>query len=1295
MATHERPSGVRIEVPDDVTIEDPTGRSGKRGSRLPTGPVPLRGGSSVGPESDPVVGAMRDQDLVLVDTFAVVPAAGAPKRRVPAPSRLTVDVGDNEDSVVLFEQDGIYAWRYPERSETVPPPIARRGAVRVRPRRRVTFDLSVEPTPESAARRKRGPIADFVIGRVRTYVFRFVARVAVGSAVEFLERKKRTGLVRMDADDPSKWSPFERLDALALPSDRPARILLFVHGTFSSTLGSYGALGVSAWGRDFLARARRSYDAVIGYDHRTLSADPLQNAHDLLGRLEQTTAPSLDIDAVAFSRGGLVLRSLIEYLLPSASLRARVRRAVFVGATNGGTQLAAPENWRRLVDLSTNLVAVGCRALSAFAPATLATTIVRESVDTLGALVKVLAAELANEDTVPGLAAMVPTGRFVTEINKIQEGQPQAADSLYYVVSSEFDVDGVASGGGAPEFPQRLARWAADAIVDAAMREPNDLVVNTASMSAIDADWGVFVKDRWHFARNLHVYHTIYFTRDEVVRALNRWFGLDAAASLPPDAGAIPAGADDRIIVVAADAPFAATLDAIRTSTPTFVVAQRTAPDGMRYRYAFRSEELLTLGAKATARSLEDVVRATPFEMHEETSTPEAAPGSLHTAGLNIGATGQRLIVQTGDVPRAVIDRGTALASSTELADVTRRIVVPRTTPATPAAASRRRGAPALTDRRRMRRGSGAIPRPPGGGGGSRWGVAYKQSDVRSGARPGLPPASRPPAPRAFRSPTARGRVDDSVLGKIARRRSMPAPARVTPKAAPRTGTLFIGGDMPETVPVGVTVALNVVVSRDEIVVTAGPTRASGRAKVALDSTVLVQVIAKKNVVVEGADRADIDPSTARTELVFDVTGVAPGSGELWVLLRQGPIVLVTLKLEPEVVGRAAQPAAARLRSAAEAQPADAAVVSYPVLQIFEWQGGSAFKYHFVLQLAPGDYVSAYSDEIKSPRVEYVDGLYKEIEGRWLSTKGDYDAFYQELRAYGGTLLDELVPPGVQDALWSVRDSLTAIQVVAEEPFIPWELVHLKPPRSAAGQPAPLPDESHFLASKGLVRWLHNRPAAPMRLAIRSGHSFYVIPKYPHPDYDLPEAQEEIPYLKRTFGSKEARGDVEAIRTLLRTPGKVDHFHFSGHGEAETQRAVDGQLMLGGTIENDQWIPRFLKADLIAQYAQLMGPDGERPLVLLNACQVGRASWRLSSIGGFAESFIRAHAGVFVGSLWSVGDKAAHTFSEAFYDSLRRGATLAKAAIAGRKAAAKEKEGSWLAYVVYGYPHATVTFPKP
>ena len=41
-------------------------------------------------------------------------------------------------------------------------------------------------------------------------------------------------------------------------------------------------------------------------------------------------------------------------------------------------------------------------------------------------------------------------------------------------------------------------------------------------------------------------------------------------------------------------------------------------------------------------------------------------------------------------------------------------------------------------------------------------------------------------------------------------------------------------------------------------------------------------------------------------------------------------------------------------------------------------------------------------------------------------------------------LLEELIPVELQQTLWSNRYKIGSIMVISEEPFIPWELVHLK-----------------------------------------------------------------------------------------------------------------------------------------------------------------------------------------------------------------------------------------------------------
>ncbi|HEU4628331.1 MAG TPA: CHAT domain-containing protein [Gemmatimonadaceae bacterium] len=1345
----DRANGVQLTLPDGVRVTSlgtadappagapPAGAPGAarraaaraRGTgRLPTAPIPMPDADDggAGPD-DPLVASLRAQELTLVDALEIAAPPAPPARRGgPGGSagELAVEVAEGEGAVVLFEQDGLYTWQLPDDARTTTTGVRRRGAVVEPARTRFVFDLEFAPGAPAPTRR-RGPIGDFVVGKVRAYVFRFLGRAVAGQAVRFLERDVRPGLVVMRGGDPARWTRVEDLGEVSFPDDRAPRILLFVHGTFSSTLGSYGALAAADWGRAFLALATAEYDLVVGYDHRTLSEDPLANAADLLARLERArVAHPPVIDAVAYSRGALVLRSLVEYLLPTSALGMRVRRAVFVGGTNGGTQLAESANWKRLADLATNLAVAASRAVALLAPpAALTAKVLEESIRTLGALVKHLASAAVDDGGVPGLAAMSPSGAFVAALNGPQPGQPGIADSCYCVVTSEFDAALAAQGGGAPELPKRLVQWVLDGLADGLMRESNDLVVDTASMTRIDPGSGVFVKDRLDFGLNPHVYHTVYFTRPEVVRALTRWLGLETE----PTAATLPAAAEPDVLVVGAGEPYAEVAAAIRRELPSHVVVRR-GEHQWSFHYAYTAAELLGLeprvGSQRIDMPLGDALTLDPeLEMHESGVSPyqpqdePLPPGWRPPPGAP--RTAQRMILFDGDVPRAVVEAPTALPSSAQLGAVSQRIGLNLRLRDAMREARRQRdpGAPApappartadvvdhITRRRMVPRvravRPAVVPAPAAPPVPSRERQGQDEQDGLEGRRQQQQQQQQEqtsPAPR----PRVRGQpVEEAGVPPVSAPQPVPAPAPAAPAPMPApaptvattTGRCYYTAAMPGVVGVEQTVPVEVALSRDVIEIAAGATSAGGSGEVDFARTIRVQLIPKTNLEIVGDSFVELPPwgDRRRFDLLFEVRGTNAGDGEVLVVVRQGPLVAGTLTLRPQVVAAAATPGAPRVVATGDAAPEPPLAASYPVLQIFERRHGTRLTYLFVLDTGDGAYLSRDSDPLQADREGYVARIYEEIENRWLSARADADAFEEELRALGGQLLDELVPLDVQQALWRVRTDLHAIHVLSEEPFIPWEIVHLKPPRQLAGVPEPLPDETHFLAQKGLVRWLHNRGRAARRLRVRPGHAFYVIPDYPHPDWTLPAAQREIPFLTERLGAAPLAAEANAIRARLRGAGSVDLLHFSGHGEADAEQAGQARLMLAGRVEQGAYVPLYFTSGVVQQAARLAGPDGGRPLVVLNACQVGRADWQLTSIGGFAEAFLRAGAGAFVSSLWSVGDEPARTFTEGFYGALLDGAALAQAAVAGREAARSAREATWLAYVVYGHPLATL-----
>ena len=411
---------------------------------------------------------------------------------------LEVTLRGDEDAVVLMDRGGYWSWHVPPRQERA---LGDDAAV-------ATFELDVRP-PAGA------PVARGLTDGVRAFVLRFSAPIIAGAAIKVLEAGVDQGLVHITSTDPESWARVKSLSDVRLPEDRSPRILLFVHGAFSSTVGGFGSLTTEV-GKDFLERAIGSgdYDAVIGFDHRTLSIDPLANAKDLLKRLSVPKADGSVVDVICHSRGGLVVRSLVERLLPSEKWSGSINRIIFVGVPNAGTNFAEPDRWSKLTDVYTTLLLASAPLDNSFLTKAIAGSAIKE----VGTLVKYLAAYAADDDGVPGLAAMEPDGDFIVDLN--QPGQPDAGQP-WFVISSDFH----AADGSKLQI--------VEGIVDDLLDEANDLVVDTSSMAAIDTPLGRHVRRTLDFGTNSTVYHTNYFQQAEVSDAMRAWLFATAAAAAP------------------------------------------------------------------------------------------------------------------------------------------------------------------------------------------------------------------------------------------------------------------------------------------------------------------------------------------------------------------------------------------------------------------------------------------------------------------------------------------------------------------------------------------------------------------------------------------------------------------------------------------------------------------------------------------------------------------------------------------------------------------------------------------
>ncbi|MCI4674166.1 DUF7379 domain-containing protein [Candidatus Mycolicibacterium alkanivorans] len=1160
-----------------------------------------------------IVGALGEQQFTLVRPLELAPTPGLGGARMASPESATwtvnLDVAADENAVILLDHDGVVSWQLPDRrTESKAPPTRGRADVA---RSTVTFELTVgdDTSAGGGLRDATGGLLP-AIGRLRAHVLKFVAKAVAGQAMTFLERDVQRGLVVIKSHNPVQWELVSTLADVNLPCDRPARILLLVHGTFSSTLGSFAGLAATPEGRDFLEGAISSHDAVIGFDHPTLSRDPMENATDLLTRLQAAQLPvPPTIDVVCYSRGGLVARSLIEYLLPSSTWRANAGRVVFIGATNGGTSMVEPENWREFIDLYTNLAMASTRAIGLIWGSLPIAEIARGVIDGVGALVKYLVAYSIDGGGVPGLAAMKPDGDFVRQINQSQPGQP-GSGTPWFVISSDFEPRLVSDDDRLRELPARLIKKLVDGLADQLFGTPNDLVVDTKSMSSIDAETGGFVADSLAFGANGRVYHLAYFIQPEVARALTDWLvGQRGSGVVPPGSvvqANLPRAAQRDIAVVDIDTPVSDVRRRLNSNT-TWLVVRNTGGS-------------ISRGGGGFDRSSGSFINY-PFDREMISTHIQGVPGtrSLNDA-INFDDLPGSPIIDIGEVtPQPAIAADDRPPPDTVVVDGGRPIAV--------------------------------IPQP-------------------------LPPMS----------------LDEMVERPQPPGRPGPAQADRAEDAGDRA---HLTAQMPDRVKLGGTVTVTCTLSHEGVIVNAGETFGEIEGFFPRDPNraVVIQLIPMINAEIVGEGRVSIAmPKSGHVApLFFDFIPTQLGSCEVWVVARQGELPLLSLSLkavvEQELSGEpTTRPAEAGVPVAppAEAERAQ-------VLTIFETVDGNKVRYEYDMFDESLDISTHGVSPDLGDREQYVKGLFAEIEATRLNSQEDANNFLENLQDIGSNLFTQIFPENLQRELWKHRDDLKRLVVRSSEPFIPWELIHLKDPDAAARPQAAL-----FLGQLGLVRWL-NLPKVgylPRTLRRRHGRVRSLCAKYGNRyTSTLAQIEEEEKFLKDKLDATPVDPTAGALRKML-NEGDFDIFHFAGHGLAKQDGSKQTVIQLGDVKQADgNFKGIFFSDDNVRANAELNKDGSGGPLVFLNACQVGQQNIELGSMGGFAHAFLGGGAGAFVSTLWSVGDKLARTFGEEFYKQLLAGETVSAAVRLAREAGRQSPDISWLAYVVYANPSAKLVAP--
>ena len=280
-----------------------------------------------------------------------------------------------------------------------------------------------------------------------------------------------------------------------------------------------------------------------------------------------------------------------------------------------------------------------------------------------------------------------------------------------------------------------------------------------------------------------------------------------------------------------------------------------------------------------------------------------------------------------------------------------------------------------------------------------------------------------------------------------------------------------------------------------------------------------------------------------------------------------------------------------------------------------------------------------------------------------------------ELEGAGMDLFDA-APELFRQVFWELIDAgarLESIAIVSEEPYVPWEL--MVPTRRVPGRRR---EERKPLGVEFSVsRWSpRDHTSPPQRIPL--GDSVVVAPR----DSGLDQAEDEAAMVLERFpGTRIDPAGTQALDRWLNEKNTT-LLHFICHGESGVTQVLK--------LENGQVLntTRLRALDGLCRALE----EG-RPLVFINACQVGRPVPALVGTGGFAERFMGMGAAGVVAALWSVRDSIAHEIAVEFYRRVKEepGVPFAQILRDIRKKAYEPGGGedTYAAYCFYGDPRAT------
>jgi len=453
-----------------------------------------------------------------------------------------------EDDIVELElDDGVRLWQRADTLITDFPGTAKRG---------VAVDGYELPPVLPLGRVKRGVVGGWVIKGLKVFGVDLPEDIkdVVSAKVEGALKPGGPGLYRCSQASATALNAVGDLNA-----QNP--ILVMIHGTASSTDGSFGALWEGG-ANSCYAQLEKAYNGqVLAFQHRTLTQSPIENALELTSKLPD----SARLHLISHSRGGIVGELLCRAMLKSRSPFDDSDLALFsdpdrkrdLEALTALRKLLADKGFRIERFVRTACPARGTTLVDGRLDRYLSIVVnalgripgfrANPIYDATSALLLAVLKKRTLPQELPGLEAMMPSSPLIRVLNR----PGQVSDADLHVVGGDISGDSAWSSLKA-------------LVADLYYQEDNDLVVNTPSMFGgaertggvrywIDTGGGV---DHFHYFRNAD-------TASRVVAALVRPDAVPATHA----AGTSVAQSDSDIFHLLESKPSAVTPDDYRKRT--------------------------------------------------------------------------------------------------------------------------------------------------------------------------------------------------------------------------------------------------------------------------------------------------------------------------------------------------------------------------------------------------------------------------------------------------------------------------------------------------------------------------------------------------------------------------------------------------------------------------------------------------------------------------------------------------------------------------------------------------------